>query len=47
MLEGWLKALFVDVDVVLGGFLTHAGAAEVTLTVDVDVMGVVAFADWS
>ena len=43
MLEGWLKAIFVDV--VVGGFFADANATEVVMAID--VMGGAAFTDWS
>lgn len=42
-MEGWLKAVFIDV--VMGGFLTDAGATEVMMAVN--VVGGTAFTDRS
>ncbi len=45
MLEGRLKAVFVDV--VMGGFLTDADASAAEVMMTVDVVGGATFADWS
>ncbi len=44
-MESWLEAVFVDV--VVGGFLADADAAEAEVVMVIDVVGGAAFTDWS